>query len=233
EPTPEPTCGGYQQEACPTAEPTTEPTVEPTPEPTCGGYEQEACPTAEPTTEPTVEPTPEPTCGGYQQEACPTAEPTVEPTPEPTTTEPPAPTNTCGYTGTDECPSGPQPTLHPGNDEWVVVGCYTEPGYGANVLPAHKHEVQDLTVEKCFARCHEKGYLFAGVENGTECWCDNKLAEHGGALTSPEVCKAKACGGDSTSYCGGEEVIYVYKHECKEDTPAPTTTTAPPPGPTY
>lgn len=54
-------------------------------------------------------------------------------------------------------------------------------------------EVQGgMTVEKCAGGCHMKNFIYAGVANGDECYCDN---EHSAmpATTGCETVSATNC----------------------------------------
>lgn len=52
-----------------------------------------------------------------------------------------------------------------------------------------------VTATSCVASCDLKGYEYAGVEGGRECWCGNFLEIAGGAGKSVNVCNM-ACLGD-------------------------------------
>lgn len=51
-----------------------------------------------------------------------------------------------------------------------------------------------------------EGYLYAGMEFGTQCFCGNSF-DNGGVLTSG--C-ATPCAGDSTEVCGGSKTLSMY-----------------------
>ncbi|KAG8984692.1 hypothetical protein FRB90_005156, partial [Tulasnella sp. 427] len=53
------------------------------------------------------------------------------------------------------------------------------------------------TQDYCVAQCDTKGYTYAGVEYGVECWCGNTL-NNGQVTTNCNM----ACAGDSAQKCG-------------------------------
>ncbi|KAI9443578.1 WSC domain-containing protein [Lactarius indigo] len=57
-----------------------------------------------------------------------------------------------------------------------------------------------LTVESCVEFCNHRKYLYAGVENGEDCYCGNYLAESAKIGLPPE-CSVK-CPGNSDEICG-------------------------------
>ncbi|GIC89485.1 uncharacterized protein Aud_005903 [Aspergillus udagawae] len=87
---------------------------------------------------------------------------------------------------------------------WQSLGCYSD-STKARTL-AVSYNVAGNTVEKCQAACKAGGYLYAGMEFGTQCFCGNSI-DNGGALTSG--C-ATPCAGDSTEVCGGSNALSMY-----------------------
>ncbi|KAJ7246532.1 WSC domain-containing protein [Mycena haematopus] len=65
-----------------------------------------------------------------------------------------------------------------------------------------------MTVESCIAFCSAGGFSLAGVEFGSQCYCDYAL-QSTGALSSPTNCN-QACSGNSTELCGAGNFIDVY-----------------------
>ncbi|KAJ6515380.1 WSC domain-containing protein, partial [Mycena sanguinolenta] len=66
----------------------------------------------------------------------------------------------------------------------------------------------NMTVESCFAFCTAGGFSFAGVEFGSECYCDYTI-QFTGILSSEEDCQ-EACSGNSTETCGAGNFIDIY-----------------------
>jgi hypothetical protein len=144
-----------------------------------------------------------------------------------TTTEAPTTTTTTTET-TTEAPTTTKTTttttIYPGNPTATPLGCYAEPRY-SRILPAKKYVANDMTTQKCLGLCFGAGYLFAGVEYGKECWCDNVLGANGGELADDANCKTRLCFGADDEWCGGDGHIYIYKNILSTATTTTTTTT--------
>ncbi|KAJ7498560.1 WSC domain-containing protein [Mycena latifolia] len=65
-----------------------------------------------------------------------------------------------------------------------------------------------MTVESCLAFCTSGGFNFAGVEFGSECYCDQALQDPA-TLSSPGNCNMP-CSGNSTELCGAGNFVDVY-----------------------
>jgi hypothetical protein len=87
------------------------------------------------------------------------------------------------------------------------VSCYTDSA-SARVLTHVAHNDQtskNMTVEFCTSTCAAAGFVYAGVEFGGECYCDNQLASGAASVSGNPVdsgCDIE-CNGDSTEWCGG------------------------------
>ncbi|KAF9051931.1 WSC domain-containing protein [Panaeolus papilionaceus] len=97
--------------------------------------------------------------------------------------------------------------------QWVAKGCYQDSIYTR--MLGFRYDVDgNNDAEACTAQCHNKGYLYAGLEYGTECWCGNSLAFE---IPRPASECNFICPGDSSELCGAGSRIVIY-----EDTdPAP------------
>ncbi|KAI0049114.1 WSC-domain-containing protein [Auriscalpium vulgare] len=67
-----------------------------------------------------------------------------------------------------------------------------------------------MTVEKCVSFCDSQSFVFAGLEDGCTCFCDN-FFEHvlesvGNGYNNCEV----PCAGNSSEFCGAENLLLVY-----------------------
>ncbi|CAD5120108.1 DgyrCDS8686 [Dimorphilus gyrociliatus] len=63
-----------------------------------------------------------------------------------------------------------------------------------------------LTPTKCINECERSGYLYAGLQSKTECYCGNEYGKYGRSTgcTIP-------CDGDSTRHCGGWGKNFIYR----------------------
>ncbi|KAL2060629.1 hypothetical protein VTL71DRAFT_9270 [Oculimacula yallundae] len=119
-----------------------------------------------------------------------------------------------GYCGTDDahcgygCQSGygncvtKQPAV-----TWASIGCYTDSGASRTLRTAAN--VGGNTVEICTAACAAAGFSLAGMEFGSQCFCDNAISG-AGVLADPATCN-KACPGNPLEICGGGDRLSVYK----------------------
>jgi hypothetical protein len=60
----------------------------------------------------------------------------------------------------------------------------------------------------CVNHCFERGYTFAGTENGHECWCGETLRD--GVVSLPESSCHVPCHGHQHSVCGGQGYISLF-----------------------
>ncbi|EFX02197.1 legume lectin domain containing protein [Grosmannia clavigera kw1407] len=99
------------------------------------------------------------------------------------------------------------PVTNPGEDGYTFLGCYQEPSNSRAL--SNQLTVTNQTVGVCLALAAAKGYTYAGLEYGGECWCDNTLSPNA-TLESTSAC-TMTCNGNSTEYCGGSSLLDVYK----------------------
>ena len=59
----------------------------------------------------------------------------------------------------------------------------------------------DNTPQKCIWECKKKGFAYAGVEYGNQCYCGNTRPPTS-ALLDPSQCNYR-CEGDNSQMCGG------------------------------
>jgi hypothetical protein len=99
-------------------------------------------------------------------------------------------------------------------DGWKYQGFTNDPGEsgGARALPAALFNDNTMTVEECHQSCDSRDFLFAGLSNGKECWCDNGL--HGGVVLNGSDVNGLnflVCDGNDKEFCGGGGVLMVYQ----------------------
>ncbi|RDW66140.1 E set [Coleophoma cylindrospora] len=90
---------------------------------------------------------------------------------------------------------------------WKYAGCYTE-GTGGRALLNGQTGGATNTVENCVSTCLGLGYTIAGVEYGSECYCDTAL--HNGAAPAAESQCNVACAGNANEDCGAGNILSVY-----------------------
>ncbi|CAK5270562.1 unnamed protein product [Mycena citricolor] len=99
------------------------------------------------------------------------------------------------------------PTGLSGN--WSSLGCYTDnQAGGRTLLGASFTNTTGMTVQRCIAFCDGQSFIYAGVEYGQECYCDNHF-ENGGTNTTLSDCNM-ACTGNATETCGAGNRLNVF-----------------------
>lgn len=153
-------------------------------------------------------------CGGNSSEICggvsvmnAFAAQTKDPLP-PWTLTLPTPVSTSTTTSTSTSVTS-TPTV---GVRWTDVGCYK------NLYPSNDRPLKDLafasdtnlTVEACQQACYGKA-LWAGVENGRECWCGIVLQASDKNTAVANTDCSVPCSGDRDEKCGGSSRIHLYK----------------------
>ncbi|KAI1406264.1 hypothetical protein F4819DRAFT_241634 [Hypoxylon fuscum] len=112
-------------------------------------------------------------------------------------------------------------TPAPSPTSWTDMGCYVEdpalPILEENMSPEGGDAA--LSIPKCENTCYLKAYVFAGVQEGNQCWCGSY---EGGEWASNQTDCNIPCTGDSKAFCGGKGLVNIFMAEQNE---ASTTTT--------
>ena len=97
------------------------------------------------------------------------------------------------------------------------LGCYKDKGdpygYSQSDINHFAHLHSPMSVQKCVRYCGERGYPYAGLQNGNLCACGYKYGRYGKANN----CNIK-CTGNKRQNCGGlwsNSVYYVIKKDNK------------------
>ncbi|PMD60425.1 WSC-domain protein [Hyaloscypha bicolor E] len=96
------------------------------------------------------------------------------------------------------------PAALPGS--WSYQGCYTEVGRTLN--GASYSNDTTMTDESCISFCSAKGFLYAGTEYASQCFCDSTIAP--GALAVNATDCSMACTGNATESCGGPNRLSLF-----------------------
>lgn len=104
----------------------------------------------------------------------------------------------------------PLPTQTAG---WRAFGCYKDT---ANPRILKEYQFTDdlaLTQDTCRDRCSQRGFVYSGVENTRECWCDQGFQSPD---SNTEVALSDCsgpCSGDKTQVCGAGARVYISKYD--------------------
>jgi glucan endo-1,3-alpha-glucosidase len=114
-----------------------------------------------------------------------------------TNTTTPTPTPSPSNTTTAPVPSSTTPTEE--TSEWARLGCAVD-SFDRILTGFSNLAYVGLTVDKCLAECESKGFIYGGVQGGTECFCGAKPSR--AYQYNPNNCDVP-CPGDNTETCGG------------------------------
>ncbi|KAI8608814.1 aspartic peptidase domain-containing protein [Chytriomyces sp. MP71] len=89
-------------------------------------------------------------------------------------------------------------------DAPVVVGCFRDTPQRA--IAQKEWQRSDATQSRCLSDCTGAGFVYAGLENGNECYCSNALPRT--QVLSATSCNY-ACAGDASVNCGGSWALTV------------------------
>ncbi|CAG9991111.1 unnamed protein product [Clonostachys byssicola] len=129
-------------------------------------------------------------------------------------TEPPKHTLITATSTSKHIPSTTSSTstaLRPSPTSWKARGCYDD---NNSELPTLEYRVSpdggdtDLTISKCEDSCYRRGFEYAGVREGNQCWCSSFV---GGESTKNQADCNIPCSGDSNTICGGKQLLNVFE----------------------
>ncbi len=115
------------------------------------------------------------------------------------------------------------------------VGCHSDNpnadplGTRGRDLDGAAFKNPSMTVKKCLGLCSDQGFKFAGLQNGSWCFCGDSYGRYKAGSAS---CTVK-CAGDRKQVCGGEGANKVWELSAPEPAKLPGATppapaTAPP-----
>ncbi|KAI4721898.1 hypothetical protein E4T48_01915 [Aureobasidium sp. EXF-10727] len=107
-------------------------------------------------------------------------------------------------------------TVYAGN--MTYAGCYTDSG--SRTLANLNYDSPSNTIEKCTAACASAGYSIAGMEYGSQCWCDNTLGPY--TQKALDIGCSQACPGNTTETCGNSGRLSVYSNGSPVQAAAPS-----------
>ncbi|KAJ3603769.1 hypothetical protein NHX12_028510 [Muraenolepis orangiensis] len=93
------------------------------------------------------------------------------------------------------------------------VGCYVDDIHKRALRGVSFYDYKKMSVFRCQDNCAERGYLYAGLEFGAECFCGHKVQ---GANVSDSECNME-CKGERTSACGGANRLSIFRLELSHE----------------
>ncbi|KAI0541727.1 WSC domain-containing protein [Xylaria digitata] len=101
---------------------------------------------------------------------------------------------------------------NPGPEGSVSLGCFSEV-HGISALdfkiPVEGGPLR-MTVAKCVNECNIHGSSYAGLEQGTDCYCGDSIDDTAQPATEQYGCGYR-CTGNASEWCGGVEHINLYE----------------------
>ncbi|ETN43599.1 uncharacterized protein HMPREF1541_02758 [Cyphellophora europaea CBS 101466] len=109
------------------------------------------------------------------------------------------------------------PAILAATGDFTSIGCYSDSA-SARTLTTSVSLPGNVRVSDCTTACEAKGFQYAGLEFGGECYCGASI-QNGGAPIADSKCNM-ACSADKTQYCGGAGAINIYKSNQPQQGPS-------------
>lgn len=93
------------------------------------------------------------------------------------------------------------------------IGCYLDDTQSRALRGVSFFDYKKMTVFRCQDNCAERGYLYAGLEFGAECYCGHKIQ----ATNVSEAECDMECKGERASVCGGANRLSVYRLQLAQE----------------
>ncbi|XP_032864127.1 WSC domain-containing protein 2 [Tyto alba] len=98
-------------------------------------------------------------------------------------------------------------------DRARYIGCYVDNTRRRTLRGVSFFDYKKMTVFRCQDNCAERGYLYAGLEFGAECYCGHKVQA---ANASESECNME-CKGERSNICGGVNRLSIYRLELAQE----------------
>ncbi|XP_044296863.1 WSC domain-containing protein 2 [Varanus komodoensis] len=98
-------------------------------------------------------------------------------------------------------------------DRAKYIGCYVDNTHRRVLRGVSFFDYKKMTLFRCQDNCAERGYLYAGLEFGAECYCGHKMQA---VNVSDSECNME-CKGEKSSACGGANRLSIYRLELAQE----------------
>ncbi|XP_075372387.1 sialate:O-sulfotransferase 2 [Mycteria americana] len=98
-------------------------------------------------------------------------------------------------------------------DRARYIGCYVDNTRWRTLRGVSFFDYKKMTVFRCQDNCAERGYLYAGLEFGAECYCGHKIQA---SNASESECNME-CKGERSNTCGGVNRLSIYRLELAQE----------------
>ncbi|XP_026996476.1 WSC domain-containing protein 2 isoform X2 [Tachysurus fulvidraco] len=93
------------------------------------------------------------------------------------------------------------------------IGCYVDDTLKRALRGITFFDYKKMTVFRCQDNCAERGYLYAGLEFGAECYCGHRIQAEN---ISDNECNMQ-CKGEKSKMCGGANRLSIYRLELSQE----------------
>ncbi|KAA8592245.1 hypothetical protein FQN60_017700 [Etheostoma spectabile] len=93
------------------------------------------------------------------------------------------------------------------------IGCYIDDTQKRALRGVSFFDYKKMTVFRCQDNCAERGYMYAGLEFGAECYCGHKIQAPN---ASDSECNME-CKGEKSNLCGGANRLSIYRLELSQE----------------
>nr|BDD89481.1 WSC domain-containing protein 2 [Oryzias latipes] len=93
------------------------------------------------------------------------------------------------------------------------IGCYIDNTQKRALRGVSFFDYKKMTVFRCQDNCAERGYMYAGLEFGAECYCGHKIQA---SNVSDSECSMQ-CKGEKSNVCGGANRLSIYRLELSQE----------------
>ncbi|KAK2837270.1 hypothetical protein Q5P01_014482 [Channa striata] len=93
------------------------------------------------------------------------------------------------------------------------IGCYVDNTQKRALRGVSFFDYKKMTVFRCQDNCAERGYMYAGLEFGAECYCGHKIQAPN---ASESQCNME-CKGEKSNLCGGANRLSIYRLELSQE----------------
>ncbi|XP_006010796.1 sialate:O-sulfotransferase 2 isoform X2 [Latimeria chalumnae] len=100
-----------------------------------------------------------------------------------------------------------------GESKAKYIGCYMDNTKQRALHGTSFYDYRKMTVFRCQDNCAERGYLYAGLEFGAECYCGHKIQA---SNVSDSECSME-CKGEKNNICGGRNRLSIYRLELTQE----------------
>ncbi|KAK0100032.1 hypothetical protein ONS95_013153 [Cadophora gregata] len=101
------------------------------------------------------------------------------------------------------------PTIPRSSGPYNYTACYTELTNARAMTGYTFTNTTGMTVDVCTSTCSTKGYLLAGLQFGTQCYCSNTISA-AAPVVDDSQCQVLACPGEKLQYCSAASRLQVY-----------------------